>query len=126
MSFKNQGSGVDQGADFAPALDSDPVFERAAAERWGIAPKADVFEPGLASGPWADSVSEFDLEPPPGPGFLDPGSHALENHVAPMMASDSMSMGALAGASADLSSPNHGGGGGGGGGGSKPPPSDLW
>jgi hypothetical protein len=125
MAFKNKGGGADSGAEFAPALDSDPVYERTAVDRWGIAPKAEPFEPGTASGPWADSMSEFDLEPPPGPGFLDPGTHALENHVAPMMASDSLSAGALAGASADLSTPMHGGGGGGGGKG-KPPPTDLW
>src|SRR5262249_31401390 len=96
--------------DFAPALDFEPVYERPAVERWVIAPKPETFEPGPASGPWADSMAEFDLEPEPGPGFLDPGSHALENHVGPMLASDSFGSGALASASTDLSLPVHGGG----------------
>ena len=126
MPFKSSRGGAgDSGADFAPALAQEPVYERPAEGRWDIAQTPDAFEPGTASGPWADSLSEFDLEPAPGPGFLDPGSHALENHVAPMMASDSFSFGALAGASADLSSaPVHGGGGGGGGKGK--PPTDIW
>src|SRR5262245_55144689 len=122
--FKNKDS--ETAKEFAPALDQDPVFERPAVERWEIAEKGEPFEPGIASGPWADTLSQFDLEPAPGPGFLDPGTHALENHVAPMMASDSVSMGPVAGASADLSTPVWGGGGGGGGGKGKPPPTDLW
>jgi hypothetical protein len=121
-SFK--GSASDSGADFAPALDTEPVFERPAVERWVIAPKPESFEPGPASGPWADTLAEFDLEAEQGPGFLDPGSHALQNHVGPMLASDSFGAGALASASADLSLPVHGGGGGDDGKGK--PPTNLW
>ncbi len=69
-----KGKGSDFGSDFAPALDQDPVFERTAVERWQIAPKPEPFEPGTAAGSWADTQSQFDLEPVPGPGFLDPGT----------------------------------------------------
>jgi hypothetical protein len=112
-------------SDFAPPLAEDPVFERTGADRWVPQPTQDLFEPGVASGPWADTLSSFDLEPPAGPGFLDPGSLALENHVAPMMASDATQIGAIAGASADLATPVYGGDGGGDGKG-KPSPSDLF
>ncbi len=112
-SFKDSSPATDIGAEFAPALDAEPVFERPAVERWAIAPRPELFEPGGASGPWADDVAAFDLEPEPGPGFLDPGSHALETHAAPMLASESMPFGALASASSDLTAPIHHAAGGG-------------
>ncbi len=94
-------------SDFAPALDSDPVFERPGEGRWEIAPRTEPFTPfaPTAAGPWADTRSAFDVGHGPGPGFLDPGTHALANHVAPMLASESMHFGALAGASSDLVRP---------------------
>src|SRR5215470_10548075 len=93
-------------SDFAPALDSEPVFERPAEERWEHEPRPEPFIPFLpnAGGSWADTLSAFDVESPPGPGFLDPGSHALMNHVAPRLAAESFHAGALAGASSDLAS----------------------
>ena len=93
-------------SDFAPALDSEPVFERPAEERWEIERRPEPFIPFLpgAAGPWADTLSAFDVDAEPGPGFLDPGSHALLNHVSPMLAAESFHAGALAGASSDLGS----------------------
>jgi len=100
--------------DFAPALDSDPVYERVAEGRWEQAPEPQPFLPFLptAAGHWADTRSAYDVEHAPGPGFLDPGTHALLNHVAPLLASESTPAGALAGASSDLTQPIYGGGGG--------------
>src|SRR5262249_13945144 len=93
-------------SDFAPALDSEPVFERPAEERWEIEPRPEPFIPFLpnAAGPWADTLSAYDVDSPPGPGFLDPGSYALMNHVAPRLAAEAFHAGALAGASTDLAS----------------------
>jgi hypothetical protein len=93
-------------SDFAPALDSEPVFERPAEERWEVEQRPEPFIPFLpnAAGSWADTLSAYDVDSPPGPGFLDPGSHALMNHVAPRLAAESFHAGALAGASLDLAS----------------------
>jgi hypothetical protein len=106
--------GASFGVEFAPALDSEPVYERPAEARWEQVVEPDPFTPFLptAAGSWADTRSAFDVGSAPGPGFLDPGSHALLNHVAPMMASDSFHAGALFGASSDLMSSSplvHGG-----------------
>ena len=102
-------------SDFAPALDSEPAYERPSEGRWDIGPNPEPFAPfwPSAAGSWADTRSAFDVGSAPGPGFLDPGSHALQNHVAPMMASETFHGGALAGASSDLVSlsPILGGGG---------------
>jgi hypothetical protein len=91
-------------SDYAPALDSEPVFERPAEGRWDIAQRPEPFSPFAppAAGSWADTRSAFDVGSEPGPGFLDPGTHALENHVAPMLASESMHFGAMNFASGDL------------------------
>lgn len=101
-------------SDFAPALDEEPAYERPGEGRWDIGPGSEPFAPFLptAAGSWADNRSAFDVGSAPGPGFLDPGSHALLSHVAPMMASETFHAGALAGASSDLVSqaPVHGGG----------------
>src|SRR5262249_59516502 len=85
-------------SDFAPALDSEPVFERPAEERWEIEPRPEPYVPFLpnAAGPWADTLSAFDVDNEPGPGFLDPGSHALLNHAAPMLAPEPFPPGPLA------------------------------
>lgn len=93
-------------SEFAPALDTEPVFERPAEERWEVEQRPEPFIPFLpnAGGSWADTLSAYDLDSPPGPGFLDPGSHALMNHVAPRLAAESFHAGALAGASSDLAS----------------------
>jgi len=109
----SSGDGASFGVEFAPALDSEPVYERPAEARWEQVVEPEPFTPFLptAAGSWADTRSAFDVGSAPGPGFLDPGSHALLNHVAPMMASDSFHAGALFGASSDLmsSSPIYGG-----------------
>jgi hypothetical protein len=100
------GDGASFGVEFAPALDSEPVYERPAEARWEQIVEPEPFAPFLptAAGSWADTRSVYDVGSAPGPGFLDPGSHALLNHVAPMMASDSFHAGALSGASSDLMS----------------------
>jgi hypothetical protein len=92
-------------------------------ERWEIAERRESLTPGAATGNWADNRSAFDLPSLAGPGFLDPGSHALANHTAPMMAAEAMQFGALTGASMELGTapqvtpePGFGGGGGGDGG----------
>jgi len=112
MLKQNSPSPFSHQSEFAPALDSEPVFERPAEERWEMEPRPEPFIPFLpnAGGSWADTLSAFDIESPPGPGFLDPGSHALMNHVAPRLAAESFHAGALAGASSDLASaPSPGG-----------------
>jgi hypothetical protein len=132
--------GGDFGRDFAPALGSEPTYERVGADRWQseIGDRHEHFAPAhgdAASGNWADTRSAFDLPSLAGPGFLDPGSHALANHVGPMMASEAMQFGALTGASMELGSlgtapasttPEAGFGGGGGGDDEKPSDKSLF
>jgi hypothetical protein len=69
-------------------------------------PQPEPFIPFLpnAGGSWADTLSQYDVDSAPGPGFLDPGSHALLNHVGPRLAAEAFHAGALAGASSDLAS----------------------
>lgn len=114
-------------SDFAPALDAEPVFERPAVERWDSLEKGSGFRDSnpAASGAWADDTSAFEWTAGAGPAFIDPGSHALQNHVVPMMTSDTLYTGVLRATSAELNEPLHGGGGDGGNNG-KPKSTNLW
>jgi hypothetical protein len=93
-------------SEFAPALDSEPVFERPEVGRWDQArrPAYNDYVPAhpTPSGAWVDGRSSFGLESLGGPGFVDPGSHALASHSSPMMQADSMPGSAMESASMDL------------------------
>jgi hypothetical protein len=106
--------------DLAPALDAEPVFERPAEGRWEQQQQPrELYAPeaGPGSGAWAGGDSRYDAPEAAGAAFLDPGSHALLQHVLPPLETGGFPTGAISGASADLDAPIFGGGGGGGGGG---------
>jgi hypothetical protein len=109
----------DFGSDFAPSMDVEPVFERPEAGRWDVATRKKGKGERGASGQWADARASFGLETEGGPGFVDPGSHALAEHSSPLMQADHVPGAAIQSASRDLgASTSFGVGGRGGGGGS--------
>src|SRR5688572_21741261 len=92
-------------SDFAPALDTEPVFERPEAGRWDYDSKVKSSHfKHTPTGAWADGRSSFGLETTGGFGFVDPGSYALASHSSPMMKASSVPGGAVRSASSDLGS----------------------
>jgi hypothetical protein len=124
-SQKQEAKARDLSTELAPALDSEPVFERPSGfEQAPFAEQRIGPSRHAPTGAWADNRSSFGLEAEGGAGFLDPGSFALGRHRTDMMSSSGIAGGAMDTASADLSSDFSTGsssgfsGGGGGGGGS--------
>jgi hypothetical protein len=120
MASHDQKSVLDQISELAPALDSDPVYERHSGFE-NLVGKDNPFTPAeQGSGNWATGRSGFDRPGFGGPSFLDPVSNLLRDHASIMMSSVGISGGVLDSASSDLGLASDFGGGGGGGSG-KPP-----
>jgi hypothetical protein len=98
-------------SELAPALDSEPVFERPSG--FEHAPAADLRyspNPHAPTGAWADSRSSFGLDAEGGPGFLDPGTFALGRHRTDLMTSIGIAGGVVESASEELGFGGVGGG----------------
>lgn len=114
MASHDQKSVLDQISELAPALDSDPVYERHSGFE-NLHGKDNPFAPAeQGSGNWATGRSGFDRPGSGGPSFLDPVSNLLRDHASIMMSSVGISGGALDSASSDLGLVSDFGGGGGG------------